>query len=296
MASTDFIARHILWVMGILTLCMLAGTYVFWRLIESHGAASWAAAVKALGRLNASSAVGRLKQYPVVGWTSTRAGLLIEYVGLLAIFGFIAAVCATVAFFEIADEIGVADSLAEFDAALSESLRQWVPREVLELFALVTRLGDTEVLFVLSLVVLTVLVFQRRWLLGIGWAIATASGGLLNRLLKSIFERTRPVHDHGLIAETYWSFPSGHASGSLLIYGLLTYLLVKHVRRALHLPIALLGITVVVFVGTSRIVLNVHYFSDVLAGFVSAAAWVAISIAVLETIDRRIALRGTTQI
>ncbi|HTE42010.1 MAG TPA: phosphatase PAP2 family protein, partial [Steroidobacteraceae bacterium] len=221
--------------------------------------------------------VGRLKQYPILGWTSTRASLLFEYVGVIAILGFIAAACATVAFFEIADEIGVSESLSAFDVALSESLRRWVSREVLELFALITRLGDVEVLFGISLVVLTVLILQRRWLLSAGWAIAAASGGLLNRLLKSIFERTRPVHDHGLIAETNWSFPSGHASGSLLIFGLLTYLLVRHVRRPLHLPISLLGMTIVVFVGSSRVVLNVHYFSDVLAGFVSAAAWVAIS-------------------
>ncbi|HTE42011.1 MAG TPA: hypothetical protein VK629_14390 [Steroidobacteraceae bacterium] len=54
---TDFIARHVLLVMGILIVCMLTGTYAFWRLIELYGASSWAAAAELLAKLNSSSAV-----------------------------------------------------------------------------------------------------------------------------------------------------------------------------------------------------------------------------------------------
>jgi undecaprenyl-diphosphatase len=62
---------------------------------------------------------------------------------------------------------------------------------------------------------------------------------------------------------------------------------VRHTPRAWHLPVALVGIALIVFVGSSRVVLQVHYLSDVLAGYASAAAWVAIWVAGLETARMR---------
>jgi undecaprenyl-diphosphatase len=84
-----------------------------------------------------------------------------------------------------------------------------------------------------------------------------------------------------------WSFPSGHASGSMLIYGLLAYVVVRSTPPAWHIPAALAGAALIIFAGSSRVLLQVHYLSDVLAGYASAAAWIAISIAALETVRWR---------
>jgi undecaprenyl-diphosphatase len=69
----------------------------------------------------------------------------------------------------------------------------------------------------------------------------------------------------------------------MLVYSLLGYLLVRHTARAWHLPIAVATVALIVFVGSSRVLLQVHWFSDVLAGFASAAAWSALWVAALET-------------
>lgn len=106
-------------------------------------------------------------------------------------------------------------------------------------------------------------------------------------MLKGIFERTRPLHDHGLVSETSWSFPSGHASGSMIVYGLLGYIIVRYTRPVWHVPVALVCVTLIVFVGSSRVLLQVHYMSDVLAGYASGAAWVALWIAGLEAMRGR---------
>jgi undecaprenyl-diphosphatase len=109
----------------------------------------------------------------------------------------------------------------------------------------------------------------------------------MNRILKSIFERTRPLHDHGLALEEGWSFPSGHASGSMLVYGLLAYLIVRNTRSVWHLPVTLTGAALVVFVGSSRVLLQVHYLSDILAGYACGAVWVGGCIAALAAVRWR---------
>jgi undecaprenyl-diphosphatase len=52
----------------------------------------------------------------------------------------------------------------------------------------------------------------------LAWIAATAGNGLLTRALKVIFERTRPLHEHGLLSSEGWSFPSGHASGAAAVF------------------------------------------------------------------------------
>jgi membrane-associated phospholipid phosphatase len=55
--------------------------------------------------------------------------------------------------------------------------------------------------------------------------------------------------------------------------------------------VALASVALIVFVGSSRVLLQVHYLSDVLAGYASGAAWVALCIAGLEVVRQR-KLRG----
>jgi undecaprenyl-diphosphatase len=68
---------------------------------------------------------------------------------------------------------------------------------------------------------------------------------------------------------------------------MLGYLIVRHTPSVWHVPVALVTLTFVVFVGFSRVILQVHYLSDVLAGFASAGAWVAFCVMVFETLRRR---------
>jgi undecaprenyl-diphosphatase len=78
----------------------------------------------------------------------------------------------------------------------------------------------------------------------------------------------------------------------MLVYGLLGYLIVRHAPRAWHVPVALVSVALIVFVGSSRVLLQVHYLSDVLAGYASGAAWVALCIAGLEVVRQRDVIYG----
>lgn len=283
----DFIARHSLWVLLAVAFVWLLITAAFWHFVHSYGPRLWTVSVKGWNAWRATPLAHRLKGVPVAGPLVSRTMTVLRYLGLHAIIGFAVAFLAISAFFELADEIGVDESLARFDNELALALSEHLSYETLRAFSLVTVLGDREVLIVLATIVTVVLLLMKRWMLAIAWAVATAGGGFLNMMLKEIFARQRPLHDHGLVTETSFSFPSGHASGSMLIYSLLGYLIVRHTPKVWHIPTAVAMVAVIIFVGSSRVMLQVHYFSDVLAGYASSAAWVALCIAGLEAVRWR---------
>ena len=214
------------------------------------------------------------------GWRIARR------LGVQALVSAAVAVMATAAFVEIAEETRAEEDLGQFDVALSAALSQHASDLQLRIFAVLTDLGDKLVLIPLVTVVALLLLWKRRWFVASAWVVATAGGGLLNIALKDLFERSRPEYLHTFATAHGWSFPSGHSSGAFIVYGLLGYLAVLHTPKSFHIPAAALAMTLVVYVGLSRVILQVHYFSDVLGGYALGASWVAAWIAGLEVLRR----------
>lgn len=194
------------------------------------------------------------------------------------LIGFVVVLSAVALFFELADEIGLDEGLGRFDVALAGELAKSASRTTLGFFATVTHLADAPVQWGIGAVVAVGLLVSGRRLLAATWIAAVAGNGMMNRTLKALFERTRPLHEHGLTLEHGWSFPSGHASGAVVIYGMLAYLGTRAAPPAWHLPIVSSALVVVLLVGYSRIVLQVHYLSDVLAALVSGGTWLMVCI------------------
>lgn len=113
-------------------------------------------------------------------------------------------------------------------------------------------------------------------------AVGGAEG--LNPLLKLLFARHRP----GLADLVTYSFPSGHATGSMAFFGLLVYLALRaggpFWRRALAVAGALLA---VLLIGASRVYLGEHYPTDVVGGWAVGLVWLASAITAVETWRRR---------
>lgn len=285
-ALADFIARHAVPVLLFIVVVLLATSLLLWRLLERYGPRLWSGATGVWDAVRCSRLIVRLRAVPGLREMLTPALTAPRYLGLHAVFSFAIAFALLAAFVELADEIGLDEGIGQFDVALAAAMATHLSHATLTAIAWVTYLGNKEFLIALVAVLTVVLLVQRRTLLAAWWVVATASGSLLNVLLKSHFERIRPPHEHGVVVETSWSFPSGHASGSMLIYGLLGYVLIRYLVPRAHLVIALLCLTLIVFVGFSRVLLHVHYLSDVLAGYVSAAAWGLLCIAGAEAIRR----------
>ena len=93
---------------------------------------------------------------------------------------------------------------------------------------------------------------------------------LLNRILKFIIARPRPEILR-LVPEDGYSFPSGHSMVSMGFYGFLIYLIYTKVKnKKTKYPLIIFLGLLILFIGISRIYLGVHYFTDVLGGFIIA--------------------------
>ena len=199
--------------------------------------------------------------------------------------GFAVIVAGGWLFAELAEKLGTGGtmgSMGRADQALADSLRTELPLAALQVFALLTRLADTATVTGVCILVAALLVWRgRRWL-ALGWVLAVAGTGVLNTTLKQIFERVRPVHDDGLVVAHGFSFPSGHSSGSVVMFGMLAYVLCRFVPLRWQLPLVLAAVALAFSVGVSRVFLRVHFASDVLAGFASGTAWLVVCIASIE--------------
>lgn len=93
---------------------------------------------------------------------------------------------------------------------------------------------------------------------------------VINNVIKIIFRRARPALMGSLVPvfESTFSFPSGHAMASMTFYGFLIYMIYKKEINK-NLKFTLIGLLsfLILAIGFSRIYIYVHYFSDVLTGF-----------------------------
>jgi len=144
-----------------------------------------------------------------------------------------------------------------------------------------TDMGSVRILMPLVVLVALWLLYRRQRFLAVAWFVGCASNSLLLRALKNVFERTRPPHAADVIASGY-SFPSGHAAGAAMVIGLLTWLLHDRVPPPWRAPLILLGGLLIAAIAASRVLLQAHFLSDVLAGLLLGAFSLLFTIAVTE--------------
>jgi undecaprenyl-diphosphatase len=176
------------------------------------------------------------------------------------------------AFTELVDVVVEGDSRA-FDKAALLWIHSTFPGWLDGPMRIVTALGYYW--FVLALLVVVVFLFYRKgWKLSaILLIVSTAGSAVLTTVLKSVFQRARPeLFDSGYHA-SFYSFPSGHATVAVGLYGMLTLVLAYHLRGAARWAVVVLGISVVLLIGFSRLYLGVHYPTDVVAGYLAALLW-----------------------
>jgi membrane-associated phospholipid phosphatase len=145
----------------------------------------------------------------------------------------------------------------------------------------ITSLGDPEFVVIIIVVSAGWLLWQRR-LPEVKVLILACAGALvLNQGMKLIFSRPRPTLWPSLLHETSFGFPSGHAIGSIVLYGLLAYFYAVY-RPHYAQGIYLLSILLIGSIGFSRLYLGVHYPTDIIAGYITGWLWLMACIGLLE--------------
>jgi len=136
--------------------------------------------------------------------------------------------------------------------------------------------------------VAVVLLVQRNWLTLAAWSVVVLGGEVLNLLLKDLFARPRPSFEHPLVVDTSYSFPSGQAMESVVVYGMLAYFVVLTSRAWGKRAVAVCGAAMIVLlIGFGRVYLSAHYVSDVVGGFAAGGAWLTAVITAWEAMRRR---------
>lgn len=172
-------------------------------------------------------------------------------------------------FAELADEVHELEQFV-FDDAILLHAHALAGPGLDGFFLVVSKLGYQGVI-ALDVLVVLVLLGVRRWREATFAAVAFVGSALLNLGAKQFFQRDRPTLWESISPEDTFSFPSGHAMGSMTLTMVLVLLAW---RTRWRWPVTLLAATFVVLVGYSRVYLGVHYPSDILAGWMAATAWV----------------------
>jgi undecaprenyl-diphosphatase len=160
--------------------------------------------------------------------------------------------------------------------AFIQSLESPYITATMKFFSFIGSGSSINCIAVVSVIVLYFFLHHRSELLL--FILVLIGSHYLFRFLKEIFQRVRPDL-HRLIEIGGYSFPSGHATNAITVYGILTFLLWRHISTHLGRTLLLIFSIFMIFsIGISRIYLGVHYPSDVLAGYFAGGFWLLISI------------------
>jgi undecaprenyl-diphosphatase len=201
-------------------------------------------------------------------------------------------------FATLADKVMEGDT-RQFDEWVLSSLRQpgdpsqlRGPRWLIWGAQDITALGGPTVLGLTVLAVTGYLCLQGLYRNGLFIFTASVGGWILNWLLKAAFARTRPDIVPHLREVVSSSFPSGHALTSAAVYLTLGALLMRIAegRLAKYYCITI-AMFVTFLVGASRVVLGVHYPTDVVAGWLIGMTWALFCWVVERTLERRAGLK-----
>ncbi|MFL1527564.1 VTT domain-containing protein [Pseudomonas sp. O230] len=178
-------------------------------------------------------------------------------------------------FFGILEDVVTGDPLLLADSSIYHALQDLRTAPSDAVMIAITELGDTKVVAAVTIVVLVWLIWKRAWRTATYWLVAIAGASALNTVIKVALHRVRP----GELLYSGWSafsFPSGHSTVNVVLYGFLTFLIAREIHAAWRLAVVLGAATLIFLIAFSRLYLGAHWFSDVLGGLAFGAAWLAL--------------------
>lgn len=151
----------------------------------------------------------------------------------------------------------------------------------IRIFLWITSLGRWPAVVSVVLVFSLILwIYKKRSYITAVW-LSLIGSTLINSLSKLIFHRPRPLYP--VYLENSFSFPSGHATVAIALYGFIIYYLLRNTKKLINRTISLFfGLILITAIGFSRLYLGVHYLSDVWAGCLSGALWLILGISWVE--------------
>jgi undecaprenyl-diphosphatase len=138
-----------------------------------------------------------------------------------------------------------------------------------------TNLGSPRSLLIAALVCAICLLLIRQGRIALVFLAIMVAGRMLNELQKQWIGRPRPELEPHLVSTHSHAFPSGHAANSMIFYVTLALVLTSGTR--LERPALVAAVLLSLLIGISRVMLGVHWPSDVVGGWAFGAFWVLLA-------------------
>lgn len=226
----------------------------------------------------------RPDSHPVTRFLRRRLERGVPY-GLGFTLAFVAIAAFTWGFAQVIDAVADEDDLSRWDSVAHDAVYAFLGGND-QLGLAITWFGNSATLTTLVVLVALGLVVAKRYWAAFRVVFASGVGGLVVTGLKLLFARDRPLEQ--VVTAHGYSFPSGHAFGSTVFYGMMVYLVWRLTKNVWARTVAvLLGPLVFIAVGLSRVFLNVHYLTDVVGGWLSGGAWLLASLLLVDVIETR---------
>jgi undecaprenyl-diphosphatase len=154
-----------------------------------------------------------------------------------------------------------------------------------------TNILSPALLIVSTLLLAGFLVYRKKLNYSFAFLLAVGGGAISEFLIKFIVHRPRP--QNSLTEALGYSFPSGHATIAIIFFLMLIFCFKNEIKHKTGRVIFIaLSIFFFLLSGFSRIYLNVHWFSDVIAGFALGSFWFNVSFLLEPVIKNRILLKS----
>lgn len=182
----------------------------------------------------------------------------------------------------------------DFENSFQTFLRGNLPPLKTSFFSWITQFANPLSLILLTIAMMIFFYLQREKIASLYLGLNLILGaGLLNHFVKQVYQRPRPPLKH-LVTETSFSFPSGHAMGSMIFFGSLIFLMpliTNH--RLLRSFLKSLCFGMIFLIGLSRIYLGVHYLSDIIGGYLLGLTWLFATYPLYQKIRARYLVKMT---
>lgn len=178
------------------------------------------------------------------------------------------------------------NSIVNLDLAINSFISNFQSPLLNVIMIFVTNFMSPLALSCLALIPFIYLVYKKRSRDVVLLVASMLFGFLSQFFIKEIVQRIRP--ENALIATSGFSFPSGHATIAIIFFSLLIYFFKDNVKNKILKTIFVIGCVLFFFlISFSRIYLNTHWFSDVLAGLSLGLFWISFLIIVLKLLLRK---------
>jgi membrane-associated phospholipid phosphatase len=205
----------------------------------------------------------------------------------VAVGALVVLVCAAT-FARLLDDVTEGDGITFFDRDLTGLVAANRHTGVSDVFLALTAIGAPNVLALILLVAVCFLAWRSRSLQPTLIALVAYGGvRVLVNIVKNFVDRERPSSSVAIEAAYGYSFPSGHAAGSVVTFGVIAFMAASTMRSrggriALWAGAALLAFGV----SCSRVYLGVHYLSDVLAAWAIGISWLTVLVVAVSMVPR----------